>query len=53
LKENEALRKQLINLKINESVLKKRNSTLNDRSSIILEKSLIEHGHLLQEKIDL
>jgi hypothetical protein len=34
-------------------VLKKRTSTLDDRSSIILEKSVLEHDILLQQKIDL
>lgn len=42
-----------MNLKVNENLLKKRTSTLNDRSSIILEKSLLEHDVLLQRKIDL
>lgn len=53
LKENEQLKKELVGLKINENLLKKRKSTLNDRSSIYIEKNLIDYEKLFQKKIDL
>lgn len=42
LKENEHLRKELINLKVNQSFYQKRKTNLNDRNSIFLERNLIE-----------
>lgn len=43
LKENELLKKELLSLKVNENLIKKRKSTLNDRSSIFIEKNLIDY----------
>jgi hypothetical protein len=42
-----------LNLKVNENLLKKRKSTINDRSSIFLEKNLIDYEKLNQKKMDL
>jgi hypothetical protein len=53
LKENELLKKELLSLKVNENLIKKRKSTLNDRSSIFIEKNLIDYEKLYQKKMDL
>ena len=53
LKENEQLKKELLTHKVNDSILKKRKSTINDRNSIFIEKNLIDFEKLSQKKMDL
>ena len=52
LKENEKLRKTLIEARVNETALKKRNSSANDRESIFMEKKLADYDRMYQQRTE-
>lgn len=53
LKQNQHLRRELLNFRVNESFYKKRTSNAKDRNSIFIEKNIIELQKLQQKKMDL
>ena len=52
LKENEQLKKTLLGARVNETALKKRKSSINDRGSMFIEKKLVDYERMYQRKAE-